>query len=91
MRKVSIILLTASFMMLGIGILRGEAATVLSTACGACSHVCKMDVDVFRTPNHAECIRCGDCIQTCPHQAISKTFSLKSMDERKANKYEKNN
>ena len=61
------------------------------TACGACSHVCKMDVDVFRTPNHAECIRCGDCIQTCPHQAISKTFSLKSMDERKANKYEKNN
>ena len=61
------------------------------TACGACSHVCKMDVDVFRTPNHAECIRCGDCIQTCPHQAISKTFSLKSMDEREANKYEKNN
>lgn len=61
------------------------------TACGACSHVCKMDVDVFRTPNHAECIRCGDCIQTCPHQAISKTFSLKSMDERKANEYEKNN
>lgn len=61
------------------------------TACGACSHVCKMDVDVFRTPNHAECIRCGDCIQTCPHQAISKTFSLKSMDERKADEYEKNN
>ena len=61
------------------------------TACGACSHVCKMDVDVFRTPNHAECIRCGDCIQTCPHQAISKTFSLKSMDERKANEYEKIN
>lgn len=60
------------------------------TACGACSHVCKMDVDVFRTPNHAECIRCGDCIQTCPHQAISKTFSLKSMDERKANKFETN-
>ena len=31
------------------------------TACGACSRVCKMDVEVFRTPNHAECIRCGDC------------------------------
>ena len=29
------------------------------TACGACSRACKMDVDVFRTPNHAECIRCG--------------------------------
>lgn len=42
------------------------------TACGACSRVCKMDVDVFQHPNHSECIRCGDCIHTCPHQAISK-------------------
>lgn len=48
------------------------------TACGACSKVCKMDVDVFRSPNHAECIRCGGCIAACPHQAISKTFSLKN-------------
>lgn len=47
------------------------------TACGACSRVCKMDVDVFRTPNHAECIRCGDCMASCPHQAITKSFGCK--------------
>lgn len=53
------------------------------TSCGACSRVCKMDVDVFRTPNHAECIRCGDCVATCPHQAITKTFSLKKQAKKK--------
>lgn len=53
------------------------------TACGACSRVCKMDVAVFRTPNHAECIRCGDCIAACPHQAITKDFSLKNKTGKK--------
>lgn len=53
------------------------------TSCGACGKACRMDVDVFRTPNHAECIRCGDCVRTCPHQAIRGTFSLKSTDREK--------
>lgn len=47
------------------------------TSCGLCGKVCKMDVEVFRTPNHAECIRCGECVQACPHHAITKTFTLK--------------
>lgn len=46
------------------------------TSCGACSKVCKMDVDVYKTPNHTECIRCGDCVRTCPHGAICKSFKL---------------
>ena len=47
------------------------------TSCGACSKVCKMDVEVYKTPNHSECIRCGDCIKICPHNAISKSFTVK--------------
>lgn len=53
------------------------------TACDACSRVCRMDVDVFRTPNHAECIRCGDCAAACPHKAITKTLSLRTTELKK--------
>lgn len=59
------------------------------TACGACSHVCKMDVDVFRTPNHTECIRCRDCIQTCPNQAIIRSFSISRNNYKEVISHEK--
>ena len=29
-----------------------------------------MDVDVTKTPNHSECIRCGMCIRACPTGAV---------------------
>ncbi|MBO4903591.1 MAG: 4Fe-4S binding protein [Lachnospiraceae bacterium] len=38
--------------------------------CGACSRICKMNVDPARTPNSAECIRCGDCVKSCPKNAL---------------------
>lgn len=74
-----------------IALYRFHIDTDKCTSCGACSRVCKMDVDAFRTPNHAECIRCGDCIRTCPHQAISKTFSLQLANGKKVKEYEKTN
>lgn len=47
------------------------------TSCGACARVCKMDVDVRKTPNHTECIRCGDCLRACPHGAIRTSMFQK--------------
>ena len=38
--------------------------------CGKCARVCKMDVDVTKTPNHTECIRCGMCVRACPTEAV---------------------
>ena len=39
-------------------------------SCGKCAKVCKMDVDVTKTPNHTECIRCGMCVNACPTGAV---------------------
>lgn len=66
-----------------ISICRLQVDSGRCTACGACSHACRMDVDVFKTPNHAECIRCGDCAAACPHGAITRVFSIKRIQEKK--------
>ena len=44
--------------------------------CGKCAKVCKMDVDVTKTPDHTECIRCGKCIRACPTKAVSFRYGF---------------
>lgn len=46
------------------------------TSCGACSRVCKMDIEPFKTPNNVECIRCNDCVKVCPENSITSGFKL---------------
>ena len=45
-------------------------------SCGTCVKVCKMDVEITRTPDHAECIRCGKCVGACPADAIGFRYGL---------------
>jgi len=42
------------------------------TSCNACTQKCKMNIQIYKNPNSIECIRCGDCIKTCPTQSIKK-------------------
>ena len=51
------------------------------THCGICSKVCKMGVDPTKTPNSNECIRCGDCVHSCPQQAIQIGFRSKTQKQ----------
>lgn len=46
--------------------------------CGKCRTACHMDVDVTKTPNHAECIRCGACMKSCPAHAICYRYGFGS-------------
>lgn len=39
--------------------------------CGACTDVCKMQIDPSKTPNHPECIRCGQCKRACFTSALN--------------------
>ena len=38
--------------------------------CKACAKACKMNIDPSVKPNSCECIRCGDCVNACPHKAL---------------------
>ncbi|MDE7313531.1 MAG: 4Fe-4S binding protein [Eubacterium sp.] len=53
-----------------IAVLRYRVDQDKCTGCGACSRVCRMQVDPVHEANHPECIHCGQCKKVCRAQAI---------------------
>ncbi len=47
-------------------------------SCQACHKACRMEVDPVKTPDSMECIRCGDCVEACPKNAIYVGFRRKA-------------
>ena len=60
-------------------------------SCGKCARVCKMDVDVIKTPNSTECIRCGKCITACPTDALSFHYGFGMPEKDLCNTVKENN
>ena len=48
--------------------------------CRGCANACRMGVDIVKTPNSPECIRCGDCKNACPSHAIKSGFKFKTVE-----------
>lgn len=46
-------------------------------SCGLCSAACKMGVKPHLHPRDPECIHCGDCVKSCPRQALRMGFVQK--------------
>lgn len=58
-----------------------EQGVAVPDACGyeqmrILRRLCKMDVDITKSPNHAECIRCGMCMKACPTDEICYRFGF---------------
>lgn len=47
------------------------------TRCNACTHKCKINIEVHKNSNSAECIRCGECIKICPTKSIKRNLTLR--------------
>lgn len=65
---------------------RMSVAEHACAGCGKCSSVCKMGVEPSKAPNSCECIRCGDCVASCPYGALSVGFTQKGKQQQSLNR-----
>ncbi|WP_270942318.1 4Fe-4S binding protein [Romboutsia lituseburensis] len=46
------------------------------TSCKLCSKSCHMEIKIYEEPKSIDCIRCGKCKKSCPHDAIKSGFKI---------------
>ncbi len=51
--------------------------------CNICSQKCKMNVEPFKNANSTECIRCRECIISCPAGALKDSFFTEKAEQDK--------
>lgn len=57
-------------------LLRLEVDRTRCQSCGRCQEVCPVDIAIYESENGDQCIRCLQCVQACPQQAV-KMFATK--------------
>jgi polyferredoxin len=57
-----------------VSLYRLEVAAHACASCKVCVEVCPMDINVFDDPNQLECIRCLECMKTCPRNSVRWSF-----------------
>ncbi len=62
----------------GVGLFRLRWEKKSCTLCGVCERVCPMNLTIPKNLNSVECIRCLNCLTTCPTKSIHlvKSFQL---------------
>lgn len=53
-----------------VSLMRLEVDESTCTKCGACKHVCPVDLSVYENPNSDACVRCLECTR-CPSVTVS--------------------
>jgi len=48
------------------------------TKCNVCKEVCPMDIALYENETNFDCIRCFECVKSCPHNAIKVTTIFKN-------------
>lgn len=67
-----------------VSLYRMQVDATKCTNCHACAHACRMNIDPSKNPNSMECVRCGDCVRSCPTSALTAGFRQKKPADKHA-------